>query len=610
MSPRLPLLFALTCAALAPASASAQQLRFTATVPGGIVGTGNTLGLSKGTNENGPGDKDSIGTFLSLGPTVDDMPLNAANPWPIGTTSDWKMNGAAAQLDLPEAEVLYAELLWGGSYNYGGEDVTAALNTPVMISANGESQAVAPDAQTALTIAKTAASGFAVNYYMRSADVTDFVKLTGKGMYEVRGVPATQTTTINSLNAAGWTLVVAYRDEGAATRNLSVFVGGSFVDESSQQDYAVSGFCAPPAGLVEGTVIVSAIEGDANLPGDQLLIAPSAAGPFVNLSGPNNPANNFFCSQLNDAAGNLDTLGTFGTKNHDAAGGKNILGGRQGWDVTTVPLSSANGQLKNSQTGATIRTKTIGDSYAPILAAFAIDVNAPDFTNAGAASEITAPAEAAVGDTFTVTATLANGGEVTAQDIAFTLPLDPGLSLVSFTTDGNPGDIGGKAVDAAALAAGVDLGDLTSGGTRKVALELAVKAPPQLTGYFLKAKWAYGFEVCANQALVPESFSRSAFVQFKDTGSGVGGAGGNGGAGGSAGSGNGGAGGEAGTGGNGDTGGNGGAGGAASGGIGGDTGESGGCACSLPGRGEPGPGAAAALGLLGLAVVGRRGRRR
>ena len=47
-------------------AATAQQLRFTTTAPGGVVATGNTLGLSKDTNLNGPGTRDSIGTFLTL----------------------------------------------------------------------------------------------------------------------------------------------------------------------------------------------------------------------------------------------------------------------------------------------------------------------------------------------------------------------------------------------------------------------------------------------------------------------------------------------------------------------------------------------------------------
>ncbi|MDI1484796.1 hypothetical protein QHF84_49830, partial [Polyangium sp. y55x31] len=538
MKLRAPLLLAFTCAALAPASASAQQLRFTATVPGGIAGTGNSLGLSKATSVNGPGDRDSIGTFISLGNTVDEPAADPQNPWPMGTTADWKTNGSSAVLSLPEAEVLYAELLWGGSYDYGGENVTALLDTAVTLSANGSTMMVTPDPTTTLTMNETAASGFAVRYYMRSADVTDFVKQAGKGTYEVSGVPATQASSINNLNAAGWTLVVAYRDEGVPMRNLSIFVGGSFVDENTTQDYTVSGFCAPPAGVVEGSVIVSAIEGDANFVGDQLQLAPTAAGPFKNLSGPNNPSNNFFCSQINDENGNLDTQGTFGDRNQDAAAGKNVSGGRQSWDVTTVPLSSQDQQLQNGQSSAVIRTLTTDDSYAPILAAFSIDVNAPDFKGV-ASSVIDAPPSVSLGETFTVTAILANNGDVAAEQIAFSLPLEASLGLVSFAVDGTPGDISGNPVDGAALTAGVPVGDLPAGKTKTVTLDLEVKDAPQLMGFFLKAKWGYGFEVCPNKPLVTESFSQSKLVQYAGGGGagGAGGAGGNGGAGGDGGAG-------------------------------------------------------------------------
>jgi uncharacterized repeat protein (TIGR01451 family) len=597
----------LACAALSPASAAAQQLRYSATLPGGVVGTGNTLGLSKATGVNGPGDKDSIGTFISLDVnSVDNQPANPANPWPAGTTFDWTKNGSSAVLTLPEAEVLYAELLWGGSYLYGGEDVSGSLNTAVTLSAGGMSIQVTPEPSTALTIAETAASGFAVNYYMRSADVTAFVQQAGEGTYEVSGVPATQSASINSLNAAGWTLVVAYRDEGVPMRNLSIFVGGSFVDEDAQQDYMVSGFCAPPAGVVEGTVVVSAIEGDSNLTGDKLLIGPSVAGPFVNLSGPNNPADNFFCSQINDSAGKLDTAGTFGTANHDAFTGVNVVAGRQGWDVTTVPLSSVDKQLQNGQTSAVIRTTTTGDSYAPILAAFAIDVNAPDFSD-GAATSVTAPPEVSLGETFTVTAVLENASEVTAQGILFTMPVDAGLSLVSFSTDGKSGDIKGNPVDVGALSGGVDLGDLSGGATRTVALDFKVDDAPMLTGYYLKAKWAYGFKVCPNEPLVPESFSKSALVAFNSsgssssTGTGTGtGTGAGTGTGTGTGTGSGGAGGDTGS---------GGAGGNGAGTGGSNPGEDGGCSCSMPGRDIGGHAAPAALGLLGLAGLRLRRRR-
>src|SRR4051812_16065658 len=155
-----------------PASAHAQQLRYSTTAPGAVIGTGNTLGLSKGTSENGPGMRDSIGTFITLGATSDDVPADPANAWPMGTTYDWTLDGSTAVLTLPtEASVLYAELIWGGSTNYV-DDVTPDLDTPVHLSAGNSSIDVTPDPSTKLDIAQMAASGFLANYYMRSANVT------------------------------------------------------------------------------------------------------------------------------------------------------------------------------------------------------------------------------------------------------------------------------------------------------------------------------------------------------------------------------------------------------------------------------------------------------
>lgn len=601
------------------------MLRYSTTAAGKIVSTGNTLGLAKSTNLNGPGTADSIGTFISLGNGVDNNPVNAANPWPAGTTNDWNQDGSTAVLTLPnEGQVLYAELVWGGSTNYGTENVTALLNTPVTLKAGNATMAVTPDAATALNLAQTAMTGFAVNYYMRSANVTSFVKAAGGGTFSVSGVPATQTTNINSLNAAGWTLTVVVRDSAEPVRNLSVFVGGSFVDEASQQDYAINGFCTPTSGAVNGTVSISAIEGDANLTGDQLLIAATAGGPFVNLSGPNNPKNNFFCSQINGPTGALDKQGSFGNVNHNAVTGVNVSGGRQGWDVTTVPLTSAAGQLKNSQTSAVLRTITTGDSYIPTLAAFAIDVNAPDFT--GAASTLsTSAATVKVGETLTVTADLANKGLVAAQMVTLILPLEAGLSLKQFKMDGQNGDIGGNPVTAASLATGVNAGTLAAGQTRHVVIDLDVVGPPEGTQYFVDADWKYSFQLCAG-ATLPESFSQFSAVSFDPSGTtaasstastgdavssstvastGVGGL--------TTGVGGSGAGGSGGTGGRG----SGGAGGsdinAGPGGSGsGVTGTESSCSCSLPGTEERpwSPGALALLAMTGLLGSRRRASRK
>src|SRR5258708_11871396 len=120
----LALAVALGLVGLFAPEASAQQLRFSTTAPGRLIGTGNALGLSKQLNANGPGTHDSIGTFISLGNGLDNNPANPANPWPAGTTSDCTQNGSTALLQLPnEPKILYAELLYGGSTFYRTDDV-------------------------------------------------------------------------------------------------------------------------------------------------------------------------------------------------------------------------------------------------------------------------------------------------------------------------------------------------------------------------------------------------------------------------------------------------------------------------------------------------------
>ncbi len=616
-----PLLFAIVTATAMPRAAEAQALRFSATAPGGIVGTGNTLGLAKDLNLNGPGTRDSIGTFISLGNSVDDMPANATNPWPMGTTANWNLNGSSAVLDLPEAEVLHAELVWGGSYEYTPEVDVVALGSSVTIAANGAMMLVAPSPATALTIAEPG-NGFDARYYMRSANVTDFVKQSGKGMYSVSGVPGTETTAINSLSAAGWTLVVAYRDETAAIRNLSIFVGGSFVNENSTQDYTVTGFCAPPAGEVTGEIVVSTIEGDANFFGDVLQIAPTSGSTFATLSAPNNPATNFFCSQINDSKGMLDTRGTFGMLNHLPAvpptnTNMNVKGARQGWDVTTVAVSSAQNQLQNGQTSAVIRTSTTGDSYVPVLAAFSIDVNAPDFKGA-ASSTIDAPPVVAVNDTFTVTAVLANNGQVAAQNVVYTMPIDMSLNLVDFAINGTSGDVNGMAVDATKLGTGVQVGTLAAGQTKTVTVDLKVVNNPAAGAYFLKAKWDYGFEVCPNKPLESESYSQTVLVNVVGGGSSSSSSGAGGAGSGGSGSGGSGTGGMNNTGGMGNSGGNGiggsvetgGAGGSGGTGANGNTpGDTGTCACDVVGTQHNSSPILPALGLAALFGI-RRNRRR
>ncbi|MEM6995818.1 MAG: MYXO-CTERM sorting domain-containing protein [Myxococcota bacterium] len=493
-------------AALFPDVAAADTvLRFEATTAGNIVATGNTLGLAKQADANGPGIEDSIGTFTSLDNTTDLFPLGGLNSWFSGTTGVWFENGSDAELRLPDydVEILHAELVWGASWAYGEENVQASLNQPVVFSFGGDQTTAAPDPTTALTFDTTSTEGFAIKYYLRSADVTDFVRDHGAGMYATQSVPATQDTMTNALNAAGWSLLVAYRSSQEPIRNLSIFVGGEFVDENSVVDYSVAGFCAPPSGTFEGFAAISALEGDADREGDFLTIAETEAGPFVPLSGPNNPEDNFFCSQLNDADGQLDAAGTFGDRNHNAVAGNNVVGGRQGWDVTTVCVSSAEGHLQAGQTAAVLRTETVGDSYLPTAAGLAIEINAPDFANSEGEIE---PAVADLDDVLTAVLSIDNAGPADATSLRFSTTLPDGIELLSIDVDGDE-----LAVDAAALETGVDVGDVPAGSGRTVTLKMrAVDVPENGESWHILPRWEYDYISCAGEAPLSEPHSAPA----------------------------------------------------------------------------------------------------
>lgn len=491
------------------AAAQAEHaLRFETTIEGGLAMTGNTLGLSTYEDENGPGTHHSIGTFITVDTTsTDDIPApTTADPWGPGTTSEWEENSSAGVLGLPyESEILYAELMWGGSYGYDGVDgaQVADLDTTITFSFGDEdSLEVTPDATTAVTFVDVdSIHGFDVNYYIRSANVTDFVLAHGEGKYTAAGIPGTQLETVGGLNAAGWVLVVAYANPTMPARNLTIFIGADWVDEGGQVDYVVTGFCTPPSGPVTGTVLLSALEGDANLGGDQV----SIAGPdseFHVLDSPGNPSNNFFGSQINDVDGSLVTSGTFGECNHNPVTRVNSVGCRQGWDITGVALSQGDGEIDNGWTSATIRA-TSGeddDSYVATLVALAVDVNAPVFALEGSSS--ISATEADVGDTVNVTINLDNtGGTADADSLVFFAPFPDGLSLTTFSI----GDAVVSDATTASLTSGINVGTVPDGEVVVLTFTAQVDtipASPAPATFVVTPRWEYEYTSCAGQPAI------------------------------------------------------------------------------------------------------------
>ncbi|TVR04149.1 MAG: DUF4215 domain-containing protein [Deltaproteobacteria bacterium] len=454
-------------------------LRFGQTLRGGLTITGNTLGLSKAVGVPLPGPIGSIGAFISLDPE------QRANTFPPGTTLDWRENGSEAVLIVPDdSDVLYAELLWGGSTRYGIQDVTAHLDSPVTFLTPAGSITVSPDPLTAREGSRPEAE----NFYIRTADVTAAVRTSGSGRYAVSGVPATVDPAEDNFNTAGWTLLVVYANDNAPLRNLNIFTGAVYTAPDQDEPTPVEGFCTSPEGPVGGLLLATAMEGDADLDGAQLLFGQDEAS-LTPLQGPNNPVDNFFASQINRDDGTLDTLGSFADRNHPVGDAADAA--RQGWDITGIDVGTL---LRNNQQTALIRGVTSQDRYVLTMLGLQIDVAAPTFDRGNDATA--APEDPRAGDTVTFTTILDNyAGTVAALDVIFTHPLDNTLSLVpgSVTVDGAP-------FPDADPTTGFVVPDVRPGEERVVTFQATLDTLPTTgpTEIVHNARWDYAWIECAD----------------------------------------------------------------------------------------------------------------
>ena len=458
---------------------AAYYRRYTTITNGAMTFTGNTLGLSKVNNQNNPGTAGSIGAFSTINTAL------RVGRYPNGTTLEYLQNSASAVLRMPPGStVLYAELIWGGSYRYSTQNYTARLNDPVQFTTPAGTYTVNPDPATAQTLTGE-------YYYVRSADVTNYVRAAGAGTYTVGQVVGTVAAAENNANAAGWTLGVIYRNPSLPPQNMTLFVWCELTSSAQSTLSSVSGFCTPQFGSVSARLLVTAIEGDCNITGDRMQFGPTSTS-LADVSGPNNPLNNFFCSQINGDDGTLDTSGTFGTRNHPVNSATS--GGRQGWDITNVDVSS---RMTNGQTVAWARGTTTGDRYVIAGLGLQINVGAPLFPqNVMSVDKSTTYR----GDILTYTVTLNNtNGTADALNVVFANAPPSGLTFI-------PGSVlvNGVAQPAASILTGVPVGTVARGTSVTVRYQMRVDAiplPPAPARYENTATWTYQYQSCPNLPL-------------------------------------------------------------------------------------------------------------
>ena len=451
-------------------------LRYSDIRRGGIVFTGNTLGLSKRQDQNLSGTLGSIGAFTSL-----NNALQVAT-FPTGTTSNYLQNGSMANLNLPAgSSVVYAELIWGGLYRSVNSNISNLIDNAIVFTTPLGNNNILPDNATKQDLLINT-QGQTLGFYVRTANVTSLIQAAMNGSYSVGGVPALIEPIENntfSTNHAGWTLAVVYSNNSLPLRDLTFWAGGVVVSpDVGSTDFSLAGFQTPPVLPITGKIFVSAQEGDAVLNGDQMLFGANV-GSLVSLSGPNNPQTNFFCSQINNENGLLDTSGTFGNRNADPFTSANTSACRQGWDITAVDLSS---QLVPNQTTAAVRFTSSGDLYVPNALALQID-------SLGANLEATKSVDrtfAEIGQQIEYTVVVENTGSLTATNVSFDDPVPFGLNLVSgsITADGVP----------QADTFPISLGSIAAGASKTVKFIVTASQIPVTNPVLNVARIDYSFE--------------------------------------------------------------------------------------------------------------------
>ncbi|WP_420421863.1 Ig-like domain-containing protein [Simkania sp.] len=442
---------------------------FQTTVNGGITATGNTLGLSNILGTNQPGTNDGIGAFITQDTS------SRVNNYPFGTTLDYEENGSLAFLDLPPGSVvLHAELIWSGSYGQGTNITIPLINSTSVefVTPDGTSHSIAPKAVYPNGTGQTVPP----EYYVRTQDVTTLVAAffasnptsTYSRPYITGNVPATIAASIDD-NVAGWTLLVAFENESMNTHQLTLY--GAF-ENNNAPPLALTGFQTPTSGLLSGSLFITTLEGDARASGDQMRVGPGTNNPPTGvLSGPNNPANNFFSSQINtlltyttdvntgklvqSPSGLLDTRGSFGTVNHNAFAGQNVTGGRQGWDIAKVDISS---QLVNNQTQLFTQGVSSSEGFFICGLGLQIQQNAPLIV----ATKTASPINVMPSDTVTFTMEFENVGQESAINLTFFDVLPSGLTFDSgtFNLSVNGAPPVNIPITAGDLTTGVDLSQL------------------------------------------------------------------------------------------------------------------------------------------------------
>ncbi|HEY1024224.1 MAG TPA: hypothetical protein VGE26_03610, partial [Sphingobacteriaceae bacterium] len=336
------------------------KARYQAEQRGGIVYVSNNILSCNGcsaVNQKPPSGTSDNNDFYGKYIDIDGLPET--------------FSSSSADLNLPDcSSVTFAGLYWGAAAKSGNPRL--ASKNRVKLKLPGSSAYVDLTADIDFGV-------FESRHYQYFKDVTALVN--EKAVYD-------GTITVGNVVAdegdrgaeAGWTLVIAYRQDLMPVRDLTVFDGFAGIPSNAPPlNINLSGFLTPPTGPVSFDLGFVAYEGDRGLTNDYLL---------------------FNNQNVSDAAHSVrNTFNSSITRKGSVVSARNpAYSNTLGYDASIMePDNSTFKYLPNSATSSTVTIATDEDRYAIGVVSTSIDVYNPffrfthQFSNLSGANELIRP---------------------------------------------------------------------------------------------------------------------------------------------------------------------------------------------------------------------------
>ena len=386
-------------------------------------------------------------------------------------------NSSQGILTIPaNAEVVHATLFWGGTLRLNPGDteaIDATKKTEVLFALGSESCSGVNSCNATATAADVYQANAQTNLgpYRASADVTSRFTSTNQ-QWNVSGPHQTMLisvaniqTTLGLDKAAGWGLLVAYKDPDSSPRAITILKG--FAQESMLQDdeFTFSNFRTAARGNVLSDFGLVAFDGDASTKTDSISIGDSTAS--VVIADQVNPDNNMANSTISNSGIHNPYL-----DNSNPSRSRNTFG------IDVDQISMVNG-IRNNATSAKLWPSASADVYFISGLALSVEITSPDITLTKVVSSLSgaSPATVESGDAVEYTITATNNGQADASNVQVFDALPADLSSVTST--------GTNCATATAQILCKQLNSLAAGATASFTISGTINGTSQASpGYF------------------------------------------------------------------------------------------------------------------------------